>query len=203
MTPPSRTVSTARRRGQAAGFIGRSGRDRFFRRRRELGRGLGVAAFLARTDALGALALGGLDREDRPVAGRAGLRQRQVPHRVLAVRVARVGVEHLAVARLALQEGALLALRALHTGVRRGFQRLDVLAVRIARAADELAVAAAADDEVRAALRALAALDLLRLGRLLGGLVQVAGVIAVRVAGAADEAAAAAETDGERLAAPG
>src|SRR5690349_22833115 len=47
---------------------------------------------------------GGLDREDRPAAGRAGLRQRQVPHRVLAVRVAGAGVEHLAVARLTLQE---------------------------------------------------------------------------------------------------
>src|SRR5215472_13845183 len=177
MTPPSRTVSTARRRGQAAGFIGRSGRDRFFRRRRELGRGLGVAAFLARADALGALALGGLHREDRPVAGRAGLRQRQVPHRVLAVRVAGAGVEDLAVARLALEEGALLALRALHARVRRLLQGLDVLAVRVAGAADELAVAAAADDEVRVALRALPPLDLLGLGGLLGGLVQVAGVV--------------------------
>src|SRR5690348_16106615 len=119
MTPPSLTVSTARRSGQAAGVITASGSDGFFRRRRELGRRLGVAAFLPRADALGALALGSLDREDRPAARRAGLRQRQVPHRVLAVRVARAGVEHLAVARLALQEGALLALRALHARVRR------------------------------------------------------------------------------------
>src|SRR5580698_6740413 len=111
MTPPPRTVSTARLRGQAAVLIRGSGGDGFrFRRRRQLRCRLGVAAFLARADPFRALALGGLDREYRPAAGRAGLRQRQVPHRVLAVGITRAGVEDLAVARLALQEGGLLAL---------------------------------------------------------------------------------------------
>src|SRR5215469_10752190 len=203
MTPPDRTTSTARRSGQAAGLIrvSGSGRCRLFRRRCQLRRRFGEAAFLARAHALGAFALGGLHREDRPVALRAGLRQGQVPYRVLAVRVTGAGVEHLAVARLALEEGGLLALGTLDAGVRRLLQGLDVLAVRVAGAADELAVAAAADDEVGVALGALPAFDLLRLGGLLGGLVQVAGVVAVRVAGAADEAAAAAEPDRQRLAA--
>src|SRR5215469_18907035 len=192
MTPPFRTASTARRIGQAAAFIAGSGVDGFrFRRRREFRRWLGEAAFLARADPLRALALGGLHREDRPCAGGAGLGQRQVPHRVLAVRVAGAGIEDLAVARLALEERALLALGAFHARVRRLLQGLDVLAVRVAGAADELAVAAAADQQVRAALRALPALDFLGLGRLLGGFVQIPGVVAVGVAGAADETSAA------------
>src|SRR5690242_12409470 len=141
MTQPARTVSTARRRGQAAGSIAGSADGGFrFRRRGQLRRGLRVAAFLARADPLGAFALRGLHREDRPAAGRAGLRQRQVPHRVLAVRVAGAGVEDLAVARLALEEGGLLALRAFDARVRRLLQGLDVLAVGVAGAADELAV---------------------------------------------------------------
>src|ERR1700685_1386463 len=114
MTPPALTVSTARRRGQAAGFISVSsgGCGRLFRRRREFRCRLREAAFLARADAFGALALGGLHREDRPGARRAGLRERQVPYRVLAVRVTGAGVEDLAIARLALEEGGLLALGA-------------------------------------------------------------------------------------------
>src|SRR6185312_8627933 len=205
MTPPLRTVSTARLNGQAAGFISVSGcwSGRLFRRRRQLRCRLRVSAFLHGADTLGALALGGLHREDRPLALRAGLRQGQVPDCVLAVRVAGAGVEHLAVARLALEEGGLLAFGALDAGVRRLLQGLDVLAVRVTGAADELAVAAAADDEVGVALGALPAFDLLRLGGLFRGLIQVAGVVALRVAGAADEAAATAEPDGERLGALG
>ena len=98
-----------------------------------------------------------------------------------------------------------LAFRALDTGVARLFQRLDVLALRVVGAADELAVAALLDHQLTPVLRADPVFDDDRCfffgGGLLGGFVQVAGVVAVRVAGAADKATALAEADVQRLAA--
>src|SRR3990170_4049531 len=162
---------------------------------------LGEAALLHRADLLGAAALGGLDGQDRPAAFRARLVERQVPNRVLAIRVARARIEDLAVARLALEHVRLLALRAQHAGIGRFFQRLHVLAVRVIAATDELAVAAALDDQVGFALRALAIRHDLGLVAGAGGLVHVARIVAVGIAGAADEVAVAAEAFRQLLAA--
>src|SRR5574340_225595 len=205
MTPPPRISSRARRNGQRSAFIGNSGvgdrRLGFLCRRCQFRRGLGKSAFLARAHELGAFALGGLHREDRPGALGAGLGNGQIPHGVLAVRIARAGIENLAVARFALEESALMTLGTFDAGILWLFQRLHVFALGITRAADELAVAPTADDQVRTALRALTAFDFFRLRGLFGGFVEVAGVVAVRITGAADEASAPPEADRERLAA--
>jgi hypothetical protein len=98
---------------------------------------------------------------------------------------------------------ALVALRAGDAGVLGLLQRLDVLALGVAGAADELAVAPALDGQLGAALGAAAALDDLRLlGLGLVG-VQVAGVVALRVVGAADEQPVAAQALGQLAAALG
>ena len=104
-----------------------------------------------------------------------------------------------------------LAHRAGDAGITRLFQGLDVLALGVVGAADELAEAALLDDELAAILRTHPVFDhhqFFLLGRggrgsFFGGFVEVAGVVAFRVAGAADEAAALAEADVQRLAALG
>src|SRR5262245_39557756 len=93
---------------------------------RSTGGGLGglrrlhlVAAALLRAEPDRSLLLGGLLGEERVAALRAGLGDRLVPERELALRIARAGVEELAAARGLRLERAVLALGALHAGVRR------------------------------------------------------------------------------------
>ena len=56
-----------------------------------------IATLLLRADQLGAFALGGLERQDRPATVRAGPSDRFVPDRVTAIGVTTAGEEDLAV----------------------------------------------------------------------------------------------------------
>src|SRR5574343_1040519 len=163
-----------------------------------------VAAFFLRAHLLGAAPLGGFQRQDRPAAFRAGFGHRRVPGGVLALGVGVAAVEQLTVAALAFDQVAGLALRAFHAGVLGFFQRLDVFALGVVGAADELAIRAVFHHQLSAVFRAHAVFD--HHGRFLRGvgvIVEVAGVVAFRVAGAADKAAALAKADVPRLAALG
>ena len=87
-----------------------------------------------------------------------------------------------------------MALGALDTGIGRFFDRLDVLAVRVTAATDELAVATVLDDEVTITLGALTALQDLGILTVIIT-VQVACVVALRVTHTTDKAATPAEAN--------
>src|SRR5262249_34127524 len=117
-----------------------------------------------------------------------------VPHDGLAVRVAVARVKELPAPRDALVHLALAALETRRARRLRLVERPDVLAVRIAGAADELAEAAELHLHRLAAEVAGLVEDLGRLGDDLAGLVarEVHGVAAVGVAAAGEELAASA-----------
>src|SRR5207244_2879730 len=150
------------------------------------------------------VALGDLLGDEAGVAARARLRDGTVPGDELAVGIPVAAVEELPAARAAFHELALATAEdAAHAGRHRLMERLHVPALRIARAAEELPVAAEADLHRAAAL--LAHL-VRRLG--LGGAdraVLVAGevlrVLALGIARAGEELAPPAPFDHHRLAA--
>ena len=156
------------------------------------------------TEDLRALGLGDLDGQDRPAAARTGSGHRFVPGGVIALGVGGAGEEDLALAGFFLQQCALAALGTGHPRVLGAFQGLDVSALGIAGAADELAVLAALDLQGGAAVGAGAPLHQFRGGGFLAlGLRQVPGVIALGILGAADEATVAAQANREGGAALG
>ena len=96
-------------------------------------------------------------------AFRAGFGKRQIPHRVLAVRVTRARIEYLTVARFALEHGTFATLGTNDAGVLGFLQRFHVIAVGITAAPDKLAITPALYYQVGTAFWTGAALDNLRL----------------------------------------
>ena len=174
-----------RDQGGLARLLGHLGRERVtlqIARGRVVVAALGLAHVEAAALALAHQQVGGS-------ALRAGLRHRPRAEVLRALRVARAAVER-PEAALALQDLALVALRAGDAGERHGLGRL-VAAVRVVRARDVLAEAAVPLHEVVAAHRALLAGRLVGLG--LGLAARHAHrdrVAAFRVGGAAEEARA-------------
>ena len=139
-----------------------------------------------------------LDDEGR-AAFRAGLGERPVRRREIALRITVASVEdaHAALLRAAFQQ---LPGAALWT---RNAQRLraDEFAFGIGRAAGEFAVAPVPADELRAAVRALFVQQLVRLTRHARAFDQAARRLALRIAFAREENAEAAALDDHLLAA--
>src|SRR5213592_2943478 len=162
------------------------------------------AAPLLHAAAHGAVALGQLlGHEPRPAA-RAGLGHRPVPGHELARRIAAAAVEELAAPRAALHELALAA--AEQAADARGYglvEGLHVPALGVARAAEELAVAAEAHLHGAAALLAdlVRGLGLDRPDGPVVGAPEVLRVLALGVAAAGEELAPPAPLDDHRLAA--
>src|SRR5436190_5775221 len=164
---------------------------------------LDVSAAVFHAQTAGTELLGRLLDQERRLALRTGLGDRAVPERELAVRVAVAGEEDLAAPRLLLFDRSLAALRAgdagrLHLGGLAGLA--DVLALRVAGAAEEGTEAAALERHRLAALLARRNFrrGLGRRRRLLGALLGVAGVAALGIVGAAEKGAVAAEAQAQR-----
>src|SRR3954469_16955673 len=157
-----------------------------------------VRTLLGVADQLPAVPLGDLLDEERRAAVGALFGDRTIPEREVAVGIVGAAEEHLAAARLALDDVAAV-LRAEHAGR----LLLDVLAGRIAAARGELAETSLLDHQVRLALRALLVEDLVRLGRgdPLLGRDDLPRRLALGIAGAGEELAEAAALHRHRLAA--
>src|SRR5438552_7801379 len=163
------------------------------------------AAPLLHAAAHGAVALGQLlGHEPRPAA-RAGLGQGPVPGHELARGIAAAAVEELAAPRAALHELTLAAAeQAADARGHRLVEGLHVPALGVARAAEELPVAAEAHLHGAAALLAQLAggLGLHRPDAPVVGAPKVLRVLALGVAAAGEELAPPAPLDDHRLAAP-
>ena len=116
------------------------------------------------------------------MATRAGLCQWLVPDGIFAVRVTFAGEEHLAPPGFAFQDVTLLAFRALHSGIFRFFQGLDVFAIRVAAAANKFSVASGSYNQVGFTFRTAAPFNHFRCGAFLV-FTDIACVFAIRVAG--------------------
>src|SRR5437870_706467 len=160
------------------------------------------AAALLHAAAHGAVALGQLlGHEPRPAA-RTGLGQRPVPGHELARGIAAAAVQELAAPRAALHELALAAAEQAPNARGHGLvEGLHVLALGIARAAEELAVAAEATVHGPAALLAhlVRGLGLDRSDGPVVGALEVHRVLALGVAAAGEELAPPAPLDDHRL----
>src|SRR5436190_16535887 len=112
-----------------------------------------VIALVVVADQLTAVPLGDLLDQERGTAFGTRLGNGPVPEHEVAVGIVRAAEEHLAAPGFSLDNlaaGRLAVLRALHANR----LVLDVLALRVAGAGGELAVAALLDDEIGAAARA-------------------------------------------------
>src|SRR5262249_32404737 len=180
------------------------------RRRRHLHPGAGVVveprlppAPLARAAPHRAVALGPLLGDEPGGAARTRLHHGLVPHRERACGIAVAAEERVPALGAALVELALAAHEAPDAGGDRFEQRLDGLALRVARTAEELAEAAEAHLHGPAAdvARAVGQLRLDRVDRAVLGAREVGGVATLGVAAAGEELATPAPLDHHGLAA--